>query len=75
MVIKFVDNYLRENPLCIVYDEIAAIKALLNRSDGTTVGELKCRQKSSSVSLTARGGNYFFKAKICVPDDYPNKCV
>lgn len=72
---KFVDNYLRENPLCIAYDEIAAIKALLNRPDGTVGGELKCRQKSSSVSLTARGGGYFFKAKIFVPIDYPSKCV
>lgn len=72
---KIVDNYLRENPLCIVYDEIAAIKALLNRPDGTAGGELKCRQKSSSVLLTAKGGDYFFKAKIFVPNEYPIKCI
>lgn len=63
--------YLQENPLCIVYKEIAAIKSLL----GDHGGELKLRQKASSVTLLIRGGTYFFKAKIAIPENYPNSCV
>lgn len=75
-VLKFLDNYLRENPLCIVYDEITTIKSLLrptknNNSNGGDNGELKCFQKSSSVSLTVIGGDYYFKTKFHVPDTYP----
>ncbi|EAT43424.1 AAEL005139-PA [Aedes aegypti] len=66
-VLKFVDTYLRDNPLCIVTEEIFNIKKLL---DGTA-GELKPRQKSSSVGLTARGGSFYFTAKFHVPELYP----
>ncbi|KXJ82907.1 hypothetical protein RP20_CCG010758 [Aedes albopictus] len=66
-VLKFVDAYLRDNPLCIVAEEIFDIKKLL---DGTG-GELKPRQKTSSVGLTARGGGFYFTAKFHVPELYP----
>lgn len=66
-VLKFVDAYLRDNPLCIVAEEIFNIKKLL---DGTG-GELKPRQKTSSVGLTARGGGFYFTAKFHVPELYP----
>ncbi|EDS37774.1 conserved hypothetical protein [Culex quinquefasciatus] len=66
-MLKFVDGYLRENPLCIVTQEIFGVKKLL---EGTG-GELKLRQKSSSVSLMARGGPYYFGAKFHVPEEYP----
>lgn len=74
---KFIDNYLRENPLCVVYDEIAAIKSLLKQKNdlGTGGGELKCLQKTSMIAVTINGGNYYYKGKFHVPEEYPTKCV
>lgn len=76
-VLKFIDNYLNENPLCVAYDEIAAIKALLRqKSDSSTGGgELKCLQKTSSLSLTVNSNDYYYKVKIRIPDEYPQKCI
>lgn len=82
-VIKFINAYLKENPLCVIYDEISAIKEILSsygNNDETNQlnpigGELKCRQKTSSVSLTIKSGDYFFKGKIFVPDEYPTNCI
>lgn len=73
-VLKFIDNYLRENPLCIVYDEIAAIKSLL-RINNSENGELKCLQKSSSVYLTVKSHDYYYKAKFQIPSEYPIDCI
>lgn len=68
---------MRENPLCIVYDEIAAIKSLLRPNNNSTSdnGDLKCFQKSSSVSLTVTGGDYYFKTKFNVPETYPMNSI
>lgn len=71
LVLETINNFLYEHPLCVVFKEIATIKNLLQDHGG----ELKLRQKSSSVTLVAKGGTYFFKAKISVPDNYPNSCV
>lgn len=65
-VIKFISNYLQENPLCIVYDEIFELrKLLINDCD------IKLKQKQQSILLTARGGEYYFKIKVFIPDEYP----
>ncbi|XP_053688271.1 uncharacterized protein LOC128737620 [Sabethes cyaneus] len=66
-VLKFIDSYLRENPLCIVTEEIFNIKKLL---EGTS-GDLKLRQKSSSLCLSARGGPFFYNAKFRISERYP----
>ncbi|XP_055597182.1 uncharacterized protein LOC129747163 [Uranotaenia lowii] len=66
-MLKFVDSYLRDNPLCIVTEEIFNLKKLL---EGTK-GELKLRQKSSTICLTARGEPFHFSAKFQVPEPYP----
>lgn len=68
---------MRENPLCIAYNEISTIKALLKdkKKLGVGDGELKCLQKSSTLSMTVNGGCYFYKAKFIVPEEYPTKCV
>lgn len=73
-VLKFIDNYLREHPLCIVYDEIAAIKSLLQRHN-SDCGALKCSQKSSTVNFTASSGEYYYKAKFHISTAYPAECV
>lgn len=70
---------MRENPLCIVYDEIATIKSML-RPNNTKIsnydnGELKCFQKSSSVLLTVNGGDYYYKAKFHIPETYPIRSI
>lgn len=70
--VKFISTYLIENPLSIVYDEIVNIKKILGEK---SAGELKLKQKESSVVLIIRGGNYFFKVKILVPENYPNDCI
>ncbi|XP_055532358.1 uncharacterized protein LOC129722703 [Wyeomyia smithii] len=66
-ILKFIDCYLRENPLCIVTQEIFSIKKLL---EGTN-GDLKLRQKTSSICLTAKGGPFYYNAKFYIPERYP----
>lgn len=68
---KFIAQYLIENPLCIVFDEIFALKSLING----TISELKLKQKTSSIILSAKGGEYYFKLKIEIPSNYPEKCI
>ena len=69
-VLKFVRNFIDENPLSCCYNEIATIKKDLTDSD-----ELKLKQKTSSLNLRLTQGNYFFRAKIHVPEDYPENSV
>lgn len=76
-VLKFIDNYLNENPLCIAYDEVSTIKSLLRSTDDSSksTGELKCIQKTSCVSFNLTGGDYFYKVKLYIPDTYPAQCI
>jgi len=67
-LLKFIAKTLEDNPLCICYDEIIRLKKLLE----TTSGELKLKQKKATVSLTARGGQYYFNINVVVPVDYPH---
>ncbi|XP_055838714.1 uncharacterized protein LOC129906811 [Episyrphus balteatus] len=71
-VLKFIEHYLKENPLCVAYDEILNLK----KSLGSNANELlKLKQKTSSVHLVVKGGHYFYKVKADVPIDYPKQCV
>lgn len=76
-VLKFIDNYLNENPLCVAYDEIATIKTLLRQKNDSTTGggELKCLQKTSSISLTVNSNDYYYKVKFRILDAYPTQCI
>lgn len=69
-ILKFIRNFIDENPLICCYDEISAIKNILENSD-----ELKFKQKHSCIGLKVQQGLYYFKAKIEVPDNYPVTCV
>lgn len=69
-ILKFIRNFIDENPLICCYDEISAIKNILENSD-----ELKLKQKHSCIGLKVQQGLYYFKAKIEVPDNYPIACV
>lgn len=65
-VIKFVNRFLDENPLCVISDEISAIK----RDLMTEEDELKLKQKESKVALKITQGAYFFHLRFLVPDKY-----
>lgn len=70
-VLRFVQTFIDENPLCCCSEEISNIKKkLIAGSD-----ELKLRQKSSSVVLIVREGGYRIRYNISVPQDYPDTCV
>ncbi|XP_076249444.1 uncharacterized protein LOC143188851 isoform X2 [Calliopsis andreniformis] len=69
-ILKLIRNFIDENPLICCYDEISAIKKILENDD-----ELKLKQKYSSIGLKVYQGLYYFKAKIEVPDNYPNVCI
>lgn len=69
-ILKFIRNFIEENPLICCYDEISTLKKFLEEED-----ELKLRQKNSTISLKVQRELYYFKAKIEVPDNYPTTCV
>lgn len=69
-VLKFIRNFIEENPLICCYEEIATLKKLLGDKD-----ELKLKQKNSSINLTLHQSLYHFKTKLEVPDNYPTSCV
>lgn len=72
IVVECVAVYLTENSLCVIYDEISKLKKLLGSNSES---EIKLKQKSSCVSLSAKGGEYYFKTKITVPKLYPVESV
>jgi hypothetical protein len=69
-VIKFLRNFVDENPLCCCYDEINYLKKALSECD-----ELKLKQKSSSIAVKVLNKSYYLSCRVVVPDDYPNKPV
>lgn len=71
-VLKFLRNFLDENPLCCCYDEINKLKALLDEKNND---ELKLKQKNSCVSLKCINKQYYLNAKIRIPDNYPTERV
>ncbi|XP_014488743.1 PREDICTED: uncharacterized protein LOC106751948 [Dinoponera quadriceps] len=64
--LKFIRNYIEENPLICCYEEISILKKLLTDRD-----ELKLKQKNSTINLIVNQGLYYFKTKLVVPDNYP----
>jgi len=72
-IIKFINQFLDENPLVCCSDEISTIRALLDTAGDEAGGDkLKLSQKTSSVSIhISHRGKYYFKAKLIVPNDYP----
>uniref|UniRef100_A0A1B6IQ42 RING-type domain-containing protein n=1 Tax=Homalodisca liturata TaxID=320908 RepID=A0A1B6IQ42_9HEMI len=70
-VLKLLRNFIDENPLSCCYNEVLALKKQLQGD----LDELKVRQKTSSLILRVQQGNYYLRAKILVPDDYPLKNV
>ncbi|KYN18484.1 PREDICTED: uncharacterized protein LOC108762463 [Trachymyrmex cornetzi] len=69
-ILKFIRNFIEENPLICCYEEISILKKLLGDKD-----EFKLKQKNSSINLTLHQDLYHFKTKLEVPDNYPTNCV
>uniref|UniRef100_A0A182P3D3 RING-type domain-containing protein n=1 Tax=Anopheles epiroticus TaxID=199890 RepID=A0A182P3D3_9DIPT len=64
--LKLISEYLSQNPLCIVLDELQQIKSVLSSSD-----ELKIRQRTCTAELIVRADDYIYGAKFKVPSTYP----
>ncbi len=71
--IKCLDKFLDDNPLVCCSDEISELRAML--ADAEAGDKLKLSQKTSSVSVAVFKGKYFFKARVAVPNEYPEKQV
>ena len=69
---RFINQFLEENPLVCCSDEISTVRSLLDTEAGD---KFKLSQKTSSVSIHVARGKYYFKAKVIVPNDYPEKQV
>lgn len=65
-IIKFLERFLVENPLCCCYDEINSLKTILGDGD-----ELKLKQKTSSLIVKVVNNKYFLTCKISIPNNYP----
>lgn len=70
-VLKQLRSFIDENPLLCCYDEVLTLKKQLQ----TDLDKLKIRQKTSSLILQTHQGEYYFKAKLLVPDCYPESSV
>ncbi|EDW03740.1 GH11399 [Drosophila grimshawi] len=77
-VLRFAQQYLLDNPLCVCLDEIKQLRQDMKKPDLSTddvVSQLKLRQRTSCVELIARGGRYVYRVTAAVPDDYPSRSV
>lgn len=72
-VLKFLQQYVQDNPLCVCFDEIQQLRKELGPE--ATADQLKLKQKTSAIHFTAKGGDYYYRLKAVVPDDYPQHCV
>ncbi|XP_067124698.1 uncharacterized protein [Centruroides vittatus] len=70
-ILKFIRNFIDDNPLCVCSEEITNIKKeLIDKQD-----ELKLKQKNSSISLRVFQDLYFLAIKITIPENYPLKQI
>lgn len=68
-LVRFVNKFIDDNPLCVCSDEISSIKKnILGARD-----ELKLKQKSSQVLFKLHEKEYFLHLKCTIPNDYPNE--
>ncbi|CAG9856770.1 unnamed protein product [Phyllotreta striolata] len=68
--IKFLRNFLDENPLSCCYEEISELRNLISSED-----EFRLKQKTSSIILKVNNVKYYLNCKIIVPDDYPTSAI
>jgi len=66
IVLKVISKFIDENPLCCCAEEIYKLKAMLEPQD-----TLKLSQKNSCIHLSILKNNYMLKARLSVPENYP----
>ena len=68
---NFLKQFLIDNPLCIVNDEVGKVKKeLLSDED-----KCKLMQSASQVLLKVREEEYYMSFKISVPAQYPKQQI
>lgn len=71
LMVHFLKQFLIDNPLCIVNDEVGKVKKeLLSDED-----KCKLMQSSSQILLKIKEEEYYMGFKITVPPDYPAKQI
>jgi len=72
-VLKYLNQYLDDRPLCCCVDEISNLKKQMEgeHSEGDDRDKIKLSQKTSSISLHIFKNDYYIKTKIKIPEDYP----
>ena len=66
MILKFITQFLDDNPLACCSEEISKVKKILAED-----GKIKLSQKTSSINLHVIKNDYFYKCKVKVPNEYP----
>lgn len=66
-VVKFMRNFMDENPLMACSEELSYIRRELVRP----CDEIKVNRKSGTITLSVVEGNYHTQFKLIVPDNYP----
>lgn len=69
--IKFVNNFMQDNPLLVCADEISKIKKTLVQEQD----EFKVKQKAGVITYKMICKKYFLHVKLTVPDLYPTESV
>lgn len=64
--IKFLRQFIDENPLSCCFDEITNLKKTLSGDD-----EIKLKQKTSSLVIKVYNNKYFLNCRVVVPENYP----
>lgn len=72
-VLQFLQQYVKDNPLCVCFDEIQQLRK--DVGPDLSADQLKLKQKSGTVQFTAKGGDYYYTVKALVPEDYPQRYV
>lgn len=71
LIVHFLKQFLIDNPLCIVNDEVGKVKKeLLSDED-----KCKLMQSSSQILLKIKEEEYYMGFRITVPPDYPAKQI
>jgi len=70
-LVKFVNNFITDNPLLVCSDEISKIKKKIVQEQD----EFKVKQKAGVINYKIICKKYYLHVKLTVPDEYPEECV
>ncbi|KAL3267067.1 hypothetical protein HHI36_011208 [Cryptolaemus montrouzieri] len=70
IILKFLRNFIDENPLACCYEEINELKSCIGGGD-----QLKLKQKTSCIIVKVMNQKYYLQSIILIPDDYPEKSI